>query len=265
MKQQYVIVRGQVFRWEEKAPFVESGISVLGAMEYDFDTKKIRCHECGEWFKSIGSHASKAHGISSRDYKIKHQLRVGCGMISPDAKTKLSANGNRIRPKGSGFGGTTITVEQRKAIQRKAISSKRNVMEMRNEKGLCPAQLAFKIQQIVQTTGKTPTTNDLGPAVAYAIRKDLGSYVKGLVAMGIEPNRKGVRIDKYVLIELLRDFCVLNQRLPKKSDWSTGSLPNFKTYIRAFGSLVEAYKLAGFSLWLNYRRTNGAKALPVPE
>jgi hypothetical protein len=44
-KQRYVIICGQVFRYEDKSPFVPSGRSVNGALEYDKSGESIKCHE----------------------------------------------------------------------------------------------------------------------------------------------------------------------------------------------------------------------------
>jgi len=41
---EHVIIRGHVFTREEKSPFVVSGESLLGALEYNQDTDETKCH-----------------------------------------------------------------------------------------------------------------------------------------------------------------------------------------------------------------------------
>lgn len=60
-KQRYVIIRGQVFRWEEKAPFAPSGKSIEGAIEYDRDKESLKCHECGDWHRGLAGHVASLH------------------------------------------------------------------------------------------------------------------------------------------------------------------------------------------------------------
>jgi hypothetical protein len=77
-----VLIRGKVFLYKQKAPFVPSGKSVLGALEYDEATDRVRCHECGEWFGSVGQHARRAHMLSPKDYNARHGLRLGASLCA---------------------------------------------------------------------------------------------------------------------------------------------------------------------------------------
>ena len=75
-EQRHVLIRGHVFKWEEKEPFVQSGVSVAGAVEYDFANDKLRCHECGEWFLNLGSHIAQYHQMKTEEYRLKHGLNL---------------------------------------------------------------------------------------------------------------------------------------------------------------------------------------------
>lgn len=48
------------------------------------------CRECGKVFKMLGKHVSAAHGISPRDYKIKHGLPLTLGLVSEELFNRLS-------------------------------------------------------------------------------------------------------------------------------------------------------------------------------
>src|SRR5215831_15274387 len=83
-KQRYVIIHGQVFRWEEKAPFVRSGRSLLGALEYDDETEALKCHQCGQRFKMLSQHIRQAHSsLGIGQYKAKHGLRMRSPLMAP--------------------------------------------------------------------------------------------------------------------------------------------------------------------------------------
>jgi hypothetical protein len=49
-----VIIRGHVFPRAEKEPFVASGESLLGALEYNQETDQTKCHECGKMNGCLG-------------------------------------------------------------------------------------------------------------------------------------------------------------------------------------------------------------------
>lgn len=43
----------------------------------------IRCHECGRWFKSLGHHIAKAHGLSAHEYRERHGIPPGESISAP--------------------------------------------------------------------------------------------------------------------------------------------------------------------------------------
>ncbi|MFA6201482.1 MAG: MucR family transcriptional regulator [Bacteroidales bacterium] len=53
---------------------------------YNKDDDKLKCLECGKWYVHLGTHVWRAHGISTRDYKIKFGLNVKQGLISDKMK-----------------------------------------------------------------------------------------------------------------------------------------------------------------------------------
>lgn len=90
-----VIIRGHVFDYAEKAPFVTSGKSVLGALEYNPETETVKCHECGEWFSSIGKHCFHIHEIPAVDYKVKHGLQQITPLDCPAITVRSKVNKGR--------------------------------------------------------------------------------------------------------------------------------------------------------------------------
>lgn len=53
------------------------------------DCCKVKCLECGKFFHSVGDHV-KHHGLTAREYKIKHCLPVKKSLASEILKDKRS-------------------------------------------------------------------------------------------------------------------------------------------------------------------------------
>src|SRR4051812_44274200 len=78
----HVLIGGIVFPRAEKAPYVMSGHSVLGGLEYNEEKDRVKCHKCGNWFRRLGRHLSQVEGISSSQYKRDHGLRQSTTLAS---------------------------------------------------------------------------------------------------------------------------------------------------------------------------------------
>jgi hypothetical protein len=87
-RETHIIISGTMFPWAEKAPYVRSGESVLGAVEYDAKTDRIKCHECGEWEAHVGIHL-KAHGDNAKAYRLRHGLNIGSPLCGPGRSRAL--------------------------------------------------------------------------------------------------------------------------------------------------------------------------------
>ena len=58
----------------------------------DTDGRRLMCHECGGWYRSVGSHVTRSHGMTARDYKIRHGLPLGTALVAPDLSELHSSN-----------------------------------------------------------------------------------------------------------------------------------------------------------------------------
>jgi hypothetical protein len=235
MSQRYVIMRGQVFRWEEKEPFVSSGKSILGALEYDRDADALRCHVCGGWYRRLGNHiANREDHPDTQAYRLEHGIRRTTGLWSPGLRQLAREQARAELSKSNGF--SVITAEQRhNAIARAAMTQRRGIPkhESRNERGRCDAQLRAKILSLAPVSA----------ADGMAARSRMG----GVTAL--RPRRyRGVTFTEPILRELLIDFYVLNRRLPHARDWGKGSLPSQGCYGKMYGGMKAAYEAAGLGL-----------------
>lgn len=240
----HVIIRGQVYRWEEKAPFVPSGKSIEGAIEYDRENETIRCHACGKWFGCLGLHVAQSHG-SCRDYRLEHGLRITTSLLAPAIQEKFRSRGIP-RPLTADARALGSALSRASRSRAKSIARGRPQTELRNEHNRCPPQTILKIQALAAELGHTPTCDEAGDVLLGIARQRFGSWNKALVAAGMSPNLT-LKTDE-LLIESLRDFYVLNGRLPKRSECGDGRLGGYSTYCRRFGSLAAAYAEAGLGM-----------------
>ncbi|NNG36958.1 MucR family transcriptional regulator [Nakamurella aerolata] len=66
-----------------------SGHGLYGVLDDDGQT--VLCHECGQRRRILGSHLGADHGMTAAEYKRKHGLPRGRGLLSRDAAEERSA------------------------------------------------------------------------------------------------------------------------------------------------------------------------------
>ncbi len=189
------MIRGFIFRSEEKAPFVKSGESIYGAVEYCMQTDRLKCHECGVLFASLGNHVgSDAHHMDAREYKAKHGLRLQTSLVSLHARSARSVAS--IGRKA----GNIAALRQREPAKFQPGQNKnptRNQAEEKNEKTQCQAQLEYKINRFAKRLGRTPTTAELtsiGIGISIMLRTFRVNNIREvMLAVGLEPRPVGNR------------------------------------------------------------------------
>lgn len=257
MAEQQVRINGKLFLYRQKAPFVASGCSVLGAIEYDAEEDKIRCHECGEWFQALPPHIGPAHGLSPRGYKQKHGLLLKAALVCERLREGSSRRAVLRVQCDSDANLRRLTAMR--GLIRSFGSKWEATPEVRNENGRCRAQILLRLRAVAERLGRTPTQRDLRDAglsygsVLSALKlRDLPS---AMTLAGLMPREQGVHLDgqkgtfrysREVLIELIRDFYVASGRLPSSSDMRRVGFPGRETFDRHFGSWKKAVESAGF-------------------
>lgn len=174
-----VIIRGHVFDYAEKAPYVTSGVSVLGALEFDPVANKVRCHECGYMSPFLATHIIKTHKMRVDDYKRKHGLGITSAICSPKLREEFRArakNGNQARLRRGG------------TYERTAGPNS----ELRNLRGSCQAQTLFRLQVLAATLGRTPTQVEMlrSGLDSGALAKLFGSAAKALELCGLTARKR---------------------------------------------------------------------------
>jgi len=247
----HVIINGQVFLYRQKAPFVPSGKSVLGALEYDPRVDKLRCHECGQWFKSLGTHVALLHKISGPEYKKKHGLRKRSALVSEDLRTARIQMGRERIP----LLHASQNSERRAASRERLLAHplpRKHTPERRNLTDTCQAQMLAKVRSIAEIVGHTPSVRELRQhgvspsSLCTTFNMSTGNLSGVMSLLGLQPNSPfQEKFSKPLLIELLRDFYVAHNRLPYYSDFQRGLAPSKHMYQHAFGSYEQACQEAG--------------------
>lgn len=254
MSAEHVLIRNQTFFYKQKAPFIVSGMSVLGALEYDSAEDKVKCHECGEWFYALCGRHLRNHGLSHRSYKFKHGLSLRtalCGERLRETKIRKSHGWPAMKDPNI-----------RAVAVRKALATKKEIRpimyEQRNINGSCQAQILQAIRTKTAMLGRRPTTKELHGMGIHLPSSYLVLNVSSLDALfsladlaefPSHGGRTGVRnYTKAILIELIRDHYVKFRRVIKRSDCRRGILPQPAIFRKFFGSLGKAYEASGFNV-----------------
>lgn len=251
-----VRIDGELVFYKDKAPYVPSGHSVKGGLEYDEAEDKVKCHECGEWFHSLASHVVKGHQMMAADYKRQHGLKQSSALVSEGLRHALVA-------KKSGYYWEKLNdqaamrahMEMMQKRRRKPSGRRHRVdwSEYRNRHGLCHAQLLESVRALVETVGRFPRTSDLKEH--GLLRKTLIARFGSLeqaVSLAVGRKYRSLPRSKFYSIRelkvLLQTFVKNTGKLPTESDFRRGLLPAKSTYIYNFGSWKAAVRKCGLTL-----------------
>ena len=192
MQASHVLIHGHPFPIAEKAPFMQSGQSLLGAIEYDEALDQTKCHECGAWLNGLGNHIRAKHSINKAEYNRLHGLRPSSPISSLGTRAK-----HRVVAKQHGGPGRGVqSREAREAVKRSTIartgkSVTPRVVENHNLKARCTAQMLFRIQVLAATIGHTPTHQDIRECDQLslgAIESRFGGTDEAMIQAGLDPN-----------------------------------------------------------------------------
>lgn len=244
----HVLLNGAVHLYQLKAPFSSSGKSILGALEYDKKTEKVKCHECGIFQTNLGQHIRHRHELTAGAYKLKHGMPLKSSLSNEATRKRAAACMKRL---GSY---KNLHTEKARSAQRQAVKNGRHTSKTAqslNRNRLCPAQIIERIKNLSASLGSaTPTHEQLQKA---GISLKTVQYVHGSIAKAIELSGLGKNApkSKYTseqLLESLRVFYRLHGYSPTRSDFKRGLLPAYHCYTWRFGNLTRAWDSAGLPI-----------------
>jgi hypothetical protein len=243
---QWVIIKGVKHLRAAKEPIAESGKSLKGALQYDPETDKIKCHECGDWFVNYGGHAKNSHfpHVSARRYKKKHGFKastplLGMRLRSFQKKQALDNNCARtLRPTPVGHA--------------RYGSGKRGprTIEDLNDTDDCPLQIPYRIKKIAEQKGRTPTEAEMrasGMSIA-AIHQIYRSINRAVAKAGLGRHKGGItksgpqnKLSEDAMIADLLSYYWLHGAWPQVNHLGRRNhMAHYGSYVRHFGGLPQA-------------------------
>lgn len=255
----YVRINGEIFLYELKAPFVSSGCSISGGIEYRKYDDTLKCHECGDWYKNLGLHSRNSHGLTAEQYKQKHGMRRKTSLVCERMREVCIKNMVSLN---AANGGSPVNQDPQlreranNALVAAGRGARRSKLtdETRNSKMLCQAQVMARVKDLADSLGRTPSVADLREAdlSVSQVMFSLGcSTATDAMAMcGLVPNRKGespfTGYTEEMCFALLEAFLSSKGRRPTCSDQNRGLFPPRSVLARLFGggvgSLIKAYE-----------------------
>lgn len=206
-----VIVAGNIFDWKDKAPFVTSGHSVAGALEYNQLGDEVKCHVCGGWHRDLARHIARSGNHPNvREYRLKYGFLIKSSLIAPRLRAEY-----RKRPQHHNPSQNLTSGGKSKEATAKAISStfakRRNYgissrSETFNLSGKCKAQRIRDLQILATELRRTPTAKELAVYVNTDGKHSLRvsclellfqvPYRAILIQAGLKPNsRSGIHLN----------------------------------------------------------------------
>lgn len=165
----------------------DTGFGFKGVVIEDFDSGKLQCSICGEWFEQMAQHLNHKHNLTSSEYKKQFGLLLSTALKSKIMRLKQSE----------------VMIKMRKSHSKHRMRFKKNNefagnrkgtirgVESKNKYGVCDLQIMQKVIELAKELGKTPTLIDLkeryGGGFIFHLNKRYGSYVKYCNQIGMNP------------------------------------------------------------------------------
>ncbi len=260
-QERYVLLGNTIHFYRDKEPFEKSGHSILGALEYDKEEDKVKCHECGLWFEHVGAHSAMKHKLKAREYKIRHGLRFKSALVGERCRNNSILKQAKRWSEGDLKNDHKIaSLRLKRMFTMKLIKNSPPVRsnhtpEYYNKSNSCILQLVKHTRILARDLGRTPYIKEL-KALGYnadMLRNRFGSMNEFMklcklnpVPRGQQKGQKGSRFSygKKLLLKFLKGFYSGNGRQPYLSDCKRNRIPSVGTYVRAFGSWNQALKAA---------------------
>lgn len=232
----HVLLLGMKIPWAEKAPYVPSGESIWGGLEYDEATDSLKCHECAEWQAELGCHL-RVHKINAREYRSKHYLKARTSLCSFRLRAVKAGIFARLTKQNQKWSSCNLEAANKVLSTRpRGMKHQGPSAEHANVYKRCKAQFAQQLLEVKRILGRTPTHDDLlslnPPIYCNALEFAFGMKYRDIIlSLGIKPNPRGVIMPNSE--RSLRNNAALceSRRQRAKAMWQPGG----KLYDRAHG------------------------------
>lgn len=240
--------------YKEPLTKVKGGYGYLGVLCTNKTETHLQCHECGLFFRHLGAHVQRGHGIKADQYREKYQLRKTTGLVpraTHEAMKRRVENADSLtklkRITGLRKGAAKLEQMKREGYRKRQPYS----LENKNKNGTCPAQLLDKIKLLAKDLGYTPSQLEFGKAYKTghieAVYRTYGSWTNAVRIAGLKPKGQGRQplYSQEILINIMRDYYDRYGRQPSYNDFvKTRGVPSHTNLYKYFGSYSKAIQAA---------------------
>lgn len=234
------------------------GFGYYGALIVTTNGENVQCHICGKLFGALSTHIHQVHNIQAREYRKRFKLSPTTALLSEVVRENRSRIGLEVIAKIKERYGKNwrehFVKQGKKGTAKRGKHQPKEALEAKNKKGTCPDQLIQKIKDVKDQLGHTPSLAEFmeetgGQRYKHLIIATFGSWLNALHMANLAPKirDKGIyrRHTTEELLEYLAIFAREHNKLPTASDCRRGLLPTYDVFLRRFGSMDKARKLAG--------------------
>lgn len=242
------------------APYdmVKDGFGYYGVLISHKETGKIHCHICGKWFKGLGNHVVRKHGMTAVAYKKTYGFTKRQPLCAVSSSGKISVvakkNAKRLREMAQNLKGKPAwnRGKQRKKHWPQSLSSI-------NDHLMCPGQVADRYEAVSEQVGHPATTFDLAKydqALLSLVKRRYKTFNKFLKATGMKKVRKqvgGHRVKRSDILLGVRECYRYFKHVPTTLEYDRWHLRqkaeksySLNTVFKWFGSWNRCLTSAGF-------------------
>lgn len=226
-----------------------------GLLLIDEATDEVQCHVCGGWYKSVGKHASIAHGLTAREYRIRYgflsnQPLCGKSVSANNRKNGLASLARGTLPKTPARSVTWKSKSRAKRMRTRNRNPKTE--QVQNVNGTCDAQLARRYLILADELGSVPTWEQLkqnDKKLYYAIRKRYPRITEFKKLVGVPSRYPCEQYSDTSIIAALRiaSSAVKGKYLSAAlyDNTRTETMPSSSTVKERLGSWTRGLSMAG--------------------
>ena len=233
--------------YKEPLTRVKNGHGYYGVICETDNGEWVQCHECGKLVKSLAQHA-KAHDMSSGEYRDKYKIGRTSSVTATKTRELLQEAYKNRNPEL--IKKATLAMQKYRDDvaegKRKYVNGRKGIpLDIKNKKGTCPDQLLDRLRVIAAVEGRHPSYRFMAKKHGGLLRSILttfGSFREAVVMAGLQEKYEydTRRYSREELIRYLQIFYKTHGRTVMVSDFATGELPDYSTYLRTFGGISQA-------------------------
>ncbi len=241
---------GEFWYGDYKEPFeeLEGGIpgyprgALLVEDAGDRPGDRLLCAFCGAVKHNLGNHARLRHGLHAADYKREVGLLQKSALVSESLRQKMVARSLRLVASGVTGLKPGNTTHQLRRFSRGG--TPKLTAEQLNKTGRCREQVKAVAAQLAREGRLTYRSLRAVGIYQGTVDRYFGPISELRRLLGTDPRPRRVLSDDE-LIASLRQLATVLGRTPAASDLRRHGMPSTPTYIKRFGSFVNACRKAG--------------------